>query len=615
MNGFLIYLLKVNLLLVFLYGFYLLFFRRDTFYGNHRWYLLSALLSALLFPALNPAAWFHSREIPMAADVLPVEELYRLLLLLQSAPEIAPPRTPSGTHPATLLTAGVLAGALFLLVKRLRQLFGIVCLALRASRQIFGQQTALVVNEAIQPFSFFRWIFLPLRAYRQETAEEIIAHERIHCRKYHSADILLSETVACLCWYNPVAWLLRGELRQNLEFYTDRQMLALGYERKSYQYHLLQISGNVPDYSIVNHFYFNHLKKRIIMMNKKNSPRVLSVKYLLALPVMLAAMWAVRASDSETAISHAVGTALFSSTHTEAPTAPASSAADGETAKSPIVYSSRDTVKSSLPAEAEWKRATLGDYSDKQLIIINGETASAAEINRLKPDDIESVGILKGETAVQMYGDMGKNGAIIITLNKGAVVDSITGNRKRQETQIAYYLSGDLLPLFLVDGEETGLSVIGRLPPSVIHSVNLLKSEAATKEYGEKGKNGVISITLKKNASADSIKNILKTQENHTLQETDANMIKDVTLLKGEAATGLYGEKGKREPVTVSIRDDRKGSKQTVYNAFGQVIEVLTADNWQLTIKADSLSINMTEQQLINFRDTDQPPLQEGIVQ
>ena len=38
-----------------------------------------------------------------------------------------------------------------------------------------------------------------------------------------------------------------------------------------------------------------------------------------------------------------------------------------------------------------------------------------------------------------------------------------------------------------------------KLAPSDIESINVIKGEKALEEYGEKGKNGVIQITTKKN--------------------------------------------------------------------------------------------------------------------
>ena len=52
-------------------------------------------------------------------------------------------------------------------------------------------------------------------------------------------------------------------------------------------------------------------------------------------------------------------------------------------------------------------------------------------------------------------------------------------------------------PLFIVDGIEAAPSVMAALKPESIQSISVLKDEASTKIYGERGKNGVILITLK----------------------------------------------------------------------------------------------------------------------
>ncbi len=58
-------------------------------------------------------------------------------------------------------------------------------------------------------------------------------------------------------------------------------------------------------------------------------------------------------------------------------------------------------------------------------------------------------------------------------------------------------LSGD--PLYIIDGKETPAdSAKSLISPDKIESVTVLKEEASTVRYGEKGKNGVVIITTKK---------------------------------------------------------------------------------------------------------------------
>jgi hypothetical protein len=54
-------------------------------------------------------------------------------------------------------------------------------------------------------------------------------------------------------------------------------------------------------------------------------------------------------------------------------------------------------------------------------------------------------------------------------------------------------------PLIIIDGKEAGDDInLNSLDPNNIESINVLKGPAAKKAYGEKGKNGVVQITLRK---------------------------------------------------------------------------------------------------------------------
>ena len=53
--------------------------------------------------------------------------------------------------------------------------------------------------------------------------------------------------------------------------------------------------------------------------------------------------------------------------------------------------------------------------------------------------------------------------------------------------------------LYIIDGKEMESGSMKDIDPNTIKSINVLKGETAFKLYGEKGKNGVIEITTKKN--------------------------------------------------------------------------------------------------------------------
>ena len=56
---------------------------------------------------------------------------------------------------------------------------------------------------------------------------------------------------------------------------------------------------------------------------------------------------------------------------------------------------------------------------EEPLLILDGEIQDAAfDLNSVSPDDIDSISVLKGQSALEFYGEKGKNGVIVITRKK-----------------------------------------------------------------------------------------------------------------------------------------------------------------------------------------------------
>ncbi len=53
-------------------------------------------------------------------------------------------------------------------------------------------------------------------------------------------------------------------------------------------------------------------------------------------------------------------------------------------------------------------------------------------------------------------------------------------------------------PIYVLEGKEISKEELNRIDTNEIKSINVLKGESAIKKYGEKGKNGVVEITMKK---------------------------------------------------------------------------------------------------------------------
>jgi TonB-dependent SusC/RagA subfamily outer membrane receptor len=55
------------------------------------------------------------------------------------------------------------------------------------------------------------------------------------------------------------------------------------------------------------------------------------------------------------------------------------------------------------------------DGKETPLFILNGKEISKKEMDDLKPDSIDKIEVLKGDSATEKYGEKGKNGVILIT--------------------------------------------------------------------------------------------------------------------------------------------------------------------------------------------------------
>jgi TonB family protein len=166
------------------------------------------------------------------------------------------------------------------------QLISIIRLRKRCLRKEVHGTQVLTHPDIRSPFSFFRWIFVYPSQHEDEELNEILAHEQAHANQLHSVDVVASELIAVVCWFNPFVWLMKREVRNNLEFLADRHVQDVGYDSKTYQYHLLALTYPKKRVAtLYNNFNVLPLKIRISMMNRKRSYSIGRAKYLLFLPL------------------------------------------------------------------------------------------------------------------------------------------------------------------------------------------------------------------------------------------------------------------------------------------------------------------------------------------
>jgi len=139
--------------------------------------------------------------------------------------------------------------------------------------------------------------------------------------------------------------------------------------------------------------------------------------------------------------------------------------------------------------------AKSGDTTNV-IVFVDGVQKDKEMINQIDPDDISEVRVLKGEKAIEQYGGIAKDGIIIITTkySEKRGEDDV----KVVEKVVVKMSDTDAKPLYVIDGALQEKVELNDINPKNIESIKVLKGEVALKKFGEKGKNGVILITLKK---------------------------------------------------------------------------------------------------------------------
>jgi TonB family protein len=303
MNPTIIYLLKVNIAIALFYLFYRLFFAGDTFWKTRRLYLIFSLLLSFAYPLFSIVDWLGQSQ--------PMQQLISNYALLQEVTI-----TPEGDQSIDVtniiyLVYGFVAG--ILLIRFTVQFLSILKINWQGKKQLNQGTEIISISRNIAPFSFFGKIYMNPALHNELQTKEILAHELTHVRQLHSLDVILGEFLTMICWFNPASWLLKREIRHNLEFLADNKVIESGFDTKSYQYHLLQLSYQTPDLKLTNRFNISPLKKRITMMNQQKTSKAGIFKYLLIVPLGLAL---IVSSNAETLISSAKKTLQDKTTET-----------------------------------------------------------------------------------------------------------------------------------------------------------------------------------------------------------------------------------------------------------------------------------------------------------
>ena len=279
MDAIFAYILKVNVLLILFYLVYQLALSRETFYKHSRWFLLSGLFVSLVLPFVT----FTKIEYYEVKEVISNSIESNGPKIVQISNEVA--QEPILTNPEILfLVYGIICFGF--LIKTLFDFFKLFKIIKVSNSEKKDKLVYINTNLVHTPFSFFNYIVFNEELINPVELQNIMKHEEAHSMQKHSFDTLLAQFFIILFWFNPIVWLYRKSIVQNLEFLADSYAIQQVSDKKHYQKTMLKITLQPQHISIINTFNQSSIKKRIIMLNTNKSNRKNIWKIVFILPIL-----------------------------------------------------------------------------------------------------------------------------------------------------------------------------------------------------------------------------------------------------------------------------------------------------------------------------------------
>lgn len=273
MGGFIVYTLKGAVILGVMFSIYMLTMSRLKCIRLRRLSLVLIYVMSLFLPLFGFLNVARDNPSPVA-DVLPSSI---------SAPQsVVGGETESMVYDIVglLLIAGMslsvfhYAYSVFSLMRQTRK---------GRKEKVGGLEVMVVGGNLSSPFCFGRRIYVSEEDYGNVGLMALV-HEDSHVRHRHFIDLIIARTLGALQWWNPLAWLMMRELHEVHEFQADGDVIEAGYDRKSYQYLLLERVAGKNIISLGNGLRHSRLKHRLLMMDRSVAPgwKRLSAVWLVA---------------------------------------------------------------------------------------------------------------------------------------------------------------------------------------------------------------------------------------------------------------------------------------------------------------------------------------------
>lgn len=429
MTTFLLYEIKVAIILTVFYLFYRLLLSKETLHRLNRAVLLGTVLASFVLPFCVITIHRTSNVSVMIAQMGQQSVANHSTFAAADGVGMA-----AYIHYFQWIAIVVFfLGMSFVLGRMMFSLFKVRQIIQTGERFLQPDGTTLIVTDRkVVPFSWMRYIVLGRQDY-ESNCQTILLHEQGHIAHHHSWDMLLVDIITSLQWFNPTIWMLRDDLRAIHEYEADAMVLSHGMNARQYQLLLIRKAADMGGYSIVNSISHGTLKKRInMMLHKKSSANRWQRAFYIVPVIALSLVVNAKTEWENPAVLSQMEKLNVSTNHNAV-----SEIGLNDTAAKAVLVTPKDTTASKSAS-----KNIKDDFLKDALILIDGvKDESGKKLKEMNPDEIQSMNVLKGAQAKAAYPKMKEKSVILITTKQ-----SIKDKEKIDEVLNAKEQDGNVGP-------------------------------------------------------------------------------------------------------------------------------------------------------------------------
>lgn len=504
MKEFLLYLLQSGICLSFFALVYLLFLRKQTFYLFNRIFLLGGLLIAFILPFIQFSYDVVLPQIPLGINYLEPNGL------VDNSTEYF--------SIWLILSVVYVVGVVIILLRNIFLL--LMLMKYRKCGKVSAVDNYKIIEyQAIKtPFSVLNRIYMNSASIQNKEKDVILKHEISHIYQKHWIDLLCSECALLLQWFNPLMWYYIHLQKENHEYLADEAVLQNGESIAVYRAVLINQRFQGPIFSFSNSFNYSNQKNRLNMMKKEKTSPWKKIAALAVLPLCGVFMVLSAKPNYVMAKTTDEGIVINNDTIKKKVLLNLNFNDSSAVASSKVIVvgggKKEDIVKVFNSSESDVTVVGTGESSaipDNILVFIDEKETNVKELGKLDPNEISDVSVLKSQASIDLYGDRGKNGVILvktksstsssapsiaftdnspksisINMNNGSKVKTVIFNTNDK--------SSDLIgePIIYIDGKESTPQELKNLKESDIDTIE------SSFQQNDSEQKAVIKITTKK---------------------------------------------------------------------------------------------------------------------